>query len=95
MIVVVVGGRVQKESISVNLKNFSLEEVIPNDFCGFPSLYMCKHRCMIYYRYIGELISDSEADGREDDSYLFDLDNRVGDRPGEIDHVDDAIIESK
>lgn len=29
-------------------------------------------------RYIGELISDSEADGREDDSYLFDLDNRVG-----------------
>ena len=91
MIVVVVGGRVQKESISVNLKNFSLEEVIPNDFCGFPSLYMC----MIYYRYIGELISDSEADGREDDSYLFDLDNRVGDRPGKIDHVDDAIIESK
>ncbi|XP_062617302.1 uncharacterized protein LOC134279010 isoform X1 [Saccostrea cucullata] len=29
--------------------------------------------------YIGELISDSEADGREDDSYLFDLDNRDGD----------------
>ena len=50
---------------------------------------------MTYYRYIGELISDSEADGREDDSYLFDLDNRVGDRSGEIDHIDDAIIESK
>ncbi|XP_041370833.1 histone-lysine N-methyltransferase EHMT2-like [Gigantopelta aegis] len=28
--------------------------------------------------YIGELISDSEADRREDDSYLFDLDNRDG-----------------
>jgi euchromatic histone-lysine N-methyltransferase len=27
--------------------------------------------------YIGELISDSEADRREDDSYLFDLDNKV------------------
>lgn len=29
--------------------------------------------------YIGELISDSEADRREDDSYLFDLDNKDGD----------------
>ena len=29
------------------------------------------------FRYIGELISDSEADRREDDSYLFDLDNKV------------------
>ncbi|XP_052220562.1 uncharacterized protein LOC127837471 isoform X2 [Dreissena polymorpha] len=28
--------------------------------------------------YIGEHISDSEADRREDDSYLFDLDNRDG-----------------
>lgn len=28
-------------------------------------------------RYIGEIISDCEADTREDDSYLFDLDNRV------------------
>ncbi|XP_015108514.1 histone-lysine N-methyltransferase EHMT1 [Diachasma alloeum] len=28
--------------------------------------------------YIGEIISDSEADHREDDSYLFDLDNRDG-----------------
>uniref|UniRef100_T1IV76 Histone-lysine N-methyltransferase n=1 Tax=Strigamia maritima TaxID=126957 RepID=T1IV76_STRMM len=28
--------------------------------------------------YIGELISDSEADQRDDDSYLFDLDNRDG-----------------
>lgn len=27
--------------------------------------------------YIGEVISDLEADQREDDSYLFDLDNRV------------------
>ncbi|XP_033228830.1 histone-lysine N-methyltransferase EHMT1 [Belonocnema kinseyi] len=27
--------------------------------------------------YAGEIISDSEADHREDDSYLFDLDNRV------------------
>ena len=29
------------------------------------------------YRYIGELITDAEADSREDDSYLFDLDNKV------------------
>lgn len=29
--------------------------------------------------YIGEIITDSEADRREDDSYLFDLDNRDGD----------------
>lgn len=27
--------------------------------------------------YVGEIITDSEADQREDDSYLFDLDNRV------------------
>lgn len=27
--------------------------------------------------YVGEIISDHEADRREDDSYLFDLDNRV------------------
>lgn len=30
-----------------------------------------------HYRYVGELISDSEADVREEDSYLFDLDNKV------------------
>ncbi|XP_037082512.1 histone-lysine N-methyltransferase EHMT2-like [Pollicipes pollicipes] len=29
--------------------------------------------------YVGELITDSAADQREDDSYLFDLDNRDGD----------------
>ncbi|XP_041867898.1 histone-lysine N-methyltransferase EHMT2 isoform X2 [Melanotaenia boesemani] len=28
--------------------------------------------------YVGELISDAEADVREDDSYLFDLDNKDG-----------------
>lgn len=27
--------------------------------------------------YVGELITDSEADEREDDSYLFDLDYKV------------------
>lgn len=27
--------------------------------------------------YVGEIITDSEADHRENDSYLFDLDNRV------------------
>ena len=31
----------------------------------------------IYFRYVGEHISDAEADSREDDSYLFDLDNKV------------------
>lgn len=29
------------------------------------------------HRYVGELVSDSEADVREEDSYLFDLDNKV------------------
>ncbi|KAG7457548.1 hypothetical protein MATL_G00228510 [Megalops atlanticus] len=29
-------------------------------------------------QYVGELISDAEADVREDDSYLFDLDNKDG-----------------
>ncbi|KAI1882505.1 hypothetical protein AGOR_G00251450 [Albula goreensis] len=29
--------------------------------------------------YVGEIISDSEADVRENDSYLFNLDNKVGD----------------
>lgn len=36
---------------------------------SLPSLFVC--------RYVGELISDSEADVREEDSYLFDLDNKV------------------
>ena len=27
--------------------------------------------------YVGELITDAEADVREDDSYLFDLENKV------------------
>jgi hypothetical protein len=31
-------------------------------------------------RYVGELISDAEADSREDDSYLFDLDKKVKDQ---------------
>ena len=30
-------------------------------------------------RYTGELISDVEADRREVDTYLFDLDNQVSD----------------
>ena len=33
--------------------------------------------CLRPRRYVGELISDSEADVREEDSYLFDLDNKV------------------
>lgn len=31
----------------------------------------------MFDRYVGELICDAEADSREDDSYLFDLDNKV------------------
>ncbi len=42
---------------------FPLNESYKNSHCPF--------------RYIGEIISDCEADQREDDSYLFDLDNRV------------------
>ncbi|XP_048368101.1 histone-lysine N-methyltransferase EHMT1 [Sphaerodactylus townsendi] len=33
---------------------------------------------LLFCRYVGELISDSEADVREEDSYLFDLDNKDG-----------------
>lgn len=35
------------------------------------------HHPTLAHRYVGELISDSEADVREEDSYLFDLDNKV------------------
>uniref|UniRef100_A0A8B9MW36 [histone H3]-lysine(9) N-methyltransferase n=1 Tax=Accipiter nisus TaxID=211598 RepID=A0A8B9MW36_9AVES len=35
-----------------------------------PGTFICE--------YVGELISDAEADVREDDSYLFDLDNKDG-----------------
>ena len=31
----------------------------------------------VLIRYVGEIITDFEADQREDDSYLFDLDNKV------------------
>lgn len=37
----------------------------------------CPHLHPAAHRYVGELISDSEADVREEDSYLFDLDNKV------------------
>lgn len=37
----------------------------------------CSHLRPASRRYVGELISDSEADVREEDSYLFDLDNKV------------------
>lgn len=40
-----------------------------------------QHHHFLPSRYVGELISDAEADVREDDSYLFDLDNKVGRRP--------------
>ena len=30
-----------------------------------------------WYRYAGELITDAEADRRDLDTYLFDLDNQV------------------
>ncbi|KAM6244073.1 histone-lysine N-methyltransferase EHMT1 isoform 3-T3 [Porphyrio hochstetteri] len=36
-----------------------------------PGTFVCE--------YVGELISDAEADVREEDSYLFDLDNKDGD----------------
>uniref|UniRef100_A0A8B9HGJ7 Euchromatic histone-lysine N-methyltransferase 1b n=1 Tax=Astyanax mexicanus TaxID=7994 RepID=A0A8B9HGJ7_ASTMX len=32
-----------------------------------------------FLRYVGEIISDAEADVRENDSYLFSLDSKVGD----------------
>lgn len=32
---------------------------------------------VVLHRYVGEIISDAEADVRENDSYLFSLDNKV------------------
>ncbi|XP_036833020.1 histone-lysine N-methyltransferase EHMT1 isoform X4 [Oncorhynchus mykiss] len=34
---------------------------------------------LLVHRYVGEIISDAEADVRENDSYLFNLDSKVGD----------------
>lgn len=39
--------------------------------------FMMNFICNLCHRYAGELITDAEADRREDDSYLFDLDNQV------------------
>ncbi|PKU28383.1 hypothetical protein llap_21313 [Limosa lapponica baueri] len=39
---------------------------------------ICKRKHSPREKYVGELISDSEADVREEDSYLFDLDNKDG-----------------
>ena len=46
--------------------------------CGIWGVLGC-FECVFWgaRRYVGELISDAEADVREDDSYLFDLDNKV------------------
>ncbi len=30
-----------------------------------------------FHRYVGEIIADAEADKRENDSFLFTLDNKV------------------
>lgn len=46
---------------------FTLHQIIQNSGWNFEFIQ----------RYVGELISDAEADSREDDSYLFDLDNKV------------------
>uniref|UniRef100_A0A8B9HTG9 Euchromatic histone-lysine N-methyltransferase 1b n=1 Tax=Astyanax mexicanus TaxID=7994 RepID=A0A8B9HTG9_ASTMX len=37
------------------------------------------HTVLPLCRYVGEIISDAEADVRENDSYLFSLDSKVGD----------------
>lgn len=42
--------------------------------------------------YIGELISDSEADGREDDSYLFDLDTEMVIRTASMRGVMETLV---
>ncbi|XP_063084586.1 histone-lysine N-methyltransferase EHMT1 isoform X6 [Cavia porcellus] len=43
--------------------------------------------------YVGELISDSEADVREEDSYLFDLDNKVIERDLDCDKICAAVLQ--
>lgn len=45
--------------------------------CSPPRLFPSAVILLCFCRYVGELISDAEADVREDDSYLFDLDNKV------------------
>lgn len=49
----------------------SASEYLPNIETGDDNDFVC------FCRYIGEIITDFEADQREDDSYLFDLDNKV------------------
>lgn len=60
--------------------------LIPSSFPSYPkglvkpSLWLHERlipALLFACRYVGELISDSEADVREEDSYLFDLDNKV------------------
>ncbi|KAF3851717.1 hypothetical protein F7725_013489 [Dissostichus mawsoni] len=65
---------------------------LPLDFCQRepPVLFECNHACSCWrscrnrvvqngLRYVGEIITDAEADKRENDSFLFTLDNKVGD----------------
>lgn len=45
---------------------------------------MLKNSC--FRRYVGEIITDAEADKRENDSFLFTLDNKV------IDFIEITIL---
>ncbi|KAG8011663.1 Histone-lysine N-methyltransferase EHMT1 [Nibea albiflora] len=71
---------------------YDSEGRLPLDFCQRepPVLFECNHACSCWrtcrnrvvqngLRYVGEIITDAEADKRENDSFLFTLDNKVGD----------------
>ncbi|XP_027489025.1 histone-lysine N-methyltransferase EHMT2-like, partial [Corapipo altera] len=51
---------------------------VPEMFLGSLGVFLGSPHPLFPPRYVGELISDAEADVREDDSYLFDLDNKDG-----------------
>ena len=52
-------------------------ELMINILVAWEWRFMMNCICTLCHRYAGELITDAEADRREDDSYLFDLDNQV------------------
>uniref|UniRef100_A0A8C9W5F2 Euchromatic histone-lysine N-methyltransferase 2 n=1 Tax=Scleropages formosus TaxID=113540 RepID=A0A8C9W5F2_SCLFO len=66
-------NRVVQEGIKVRLQLYRTEKM----GWGVRALQDIPQGSFIC-EYVGELISDAEADVREDDSYLFDLDNKDG-----------------
>lgn len=57
--------------------------VCDNYFWGKKYKIIIKHKSL-FPRYVGEIISEEEADMRKNDTYLFSMDNKV--------HTDDLRV---